>query len=324
MIALEFHHALAALTVFLLLLVAGEGMSPNVLVYSRDMPGFVEEIAAELGNIMEGYEFVAVTDPSLMSSLLAMPDTACVVLVVMKGIEIEQFIDPLKTYFAEGGAAIGFQGCLGVKTAGDIARVVFPVFGNGTGSFKVKGDSVVNEYVRDEALEGFEDLPEAFDLLGQFFVYSQNASRAPIDPEVRDGRRTILYRDRQTSAPLVIAYENAAGSRSIAFTGMFVREVESARNYYGKLLEDPLFLSLLTDSLAWTVDGRTRFSLYQDNYLELIQQEADREAELRESADKAGADRARRRLMILGVSWAFGLAAVATLVYVGFLRKGGE
>jgi hypothetical protein len=272
-----------------------------------------------LNGSIEGLEFV-VGDSALLSSLIPMPDTACVILAVMKGKEVETLIPPLLTYFEGGGAAIGFQGCMNLKTAGDLARVVFPIYGNATGSFTIIDGVPFNEYVKDVSISEFGNLPDSFALLGQFFTYSSGPEGA-VDPMPDSGVKQVLYRDKKTGAPLVVAYESEAGSRSISLTGFFVRSMETAKNYFGKLLEDPMFVDLMIDSVKWTMGGVTRSSTYESTYEDLIQDERERTQNLIETAEKNKSDAQSRKVLYLVVAWILGIAAMVALIYIGFLRK---
>jgi len=295
--------------------------TPRVLVYSSDMPGFAQGLAELLANHMEGVEFLTLDQPSELSSLLAMPDVMCVILPVTTGTELRTLVDPLYTYFQNGGALIGFQGCCETKQVGRLATEVFPVFGNSTGSPVMKDAGPVNEYVRDQPLEGFQDIPEAFDLVGQFFSYSGDATRQQVDPQPAEGLKMVLFRESNTKAPLVVAYETPKGSRSLCLTGCFVKSKETERNYYGRLLQDPVFISLINDALAWTAQGATRSSSYESNYADLIRSEKGRLQSLLASADKAEKRSKDQRLLFLSVTWILGIAAIAALAYLGFWRQ---
>ncbi len=295
---------------------SGEGL---VLIYSSRMPGFAQGISDIIANSSEnGYEVVVVEDASVLSCMLPMPDVECVILPVLMATEVKTLVEPMTTYFQSGGAAIGFQGCCSQSKVGTLARDVFPVYGNSTGSPTIKEGMSVNEYVRDESMEGFTDLPTEMDLVGQFFTYSGTTSREVIEPEHEGGDRSVLYRDRKSGAPLVIAYESDGGSRSVSFTGCFVRSREDARNYYGKLLGDENFQMLLMDSLEWTVDGTTRNSKYGSSYPEIISQHRERIQDLRLERDEKEEKAETRRLIMLSIGWIAGLALSIGLIYRSF------
>lgn len=303
-------------------LAAAGGPKPKILVYSCDMPGFGRGVAEILqGRFGEQVEFVILQDPAELSALMSMPEVGCIVLAVLSGNEVKTLIDPLLAYFGQGGAAIGFQGCCVEQQVGRLSRDVFPAFGNSTGSGSVKAGIPVNEYVRDLNLEAFSDLPDQFDLLGQFFTYAANASRIPVEPGIAEGSRTVLFREKRTHAPLVIAYEGSNGSRSVSFTGCFVRSKETEKNYYGNLLEEPLFQTLLGDAVDWAMQGPTRHGLYGSSIGEMVQEERDRLEALRNHALNAEKERQRRKAAILLLAWALGLLAVSALVYRAFFRR---
>jgi len=298
------------------------GPKPKILVYSYDMPGFGRGVAEILqGRLGEQVELVVLEDPSELSALMSMPEVGCVVLAVMSGNEVKTLVDPLVAYFSQGGAAIGFQGCCVEQQVGRLSRDVFPAFGNATGSGSVKDGVPVNEYVRDASLEAFSDLPDQFDLLGQFFTYPANASKSVIEPQIAEGSRMVLFRDKKTNAPLVIGYETAAGSRSVSFTGCFVRSQETAKNYYGNLLQEPRFQALIGDAVDWAMQGSTRHAQHSSTIGEMVREEKERLDALRNHALSAKNERQRKKLIFLVLAWALGLIAVFGLLYQAFLRR---
>lgn len=313
------------LLVFVSLLLLGgtlvSAQRAEVLIYSTAMTGFAQGISEVLkADLGDQYDFTVVNDSSVLRSLLPMPNVACVILPVYVRQELSGLVDPLDTYFKEGGALIGFQGCCSQAQAEKLAQEVFPAFGNATGTPTMKNGIPVNQYIRDRALEGFGDLPDEFDLIGQFFTYPSNMSRKLIEPEPVTGHRWVLYREGKSGAPLVIAYENDVGSRSISLTGCFVRSQESAKNYYGKLLASPDFVSLLEDSLLWTVRGSTRYSTFSEELDDLIKGQKEHLEALRAHAADVEGSRKGRRAALLTISWLLGLGGVAVLIYVGFFR----
>jgi len=295
---------------------------PKILVYSYDMPGLGRGVAEILSRRIGGWaDLVLLNDPSDLSALISMPEVGCVVLAVMSGNEVKTLVDPLLAYFSQGGAVVGFQGCCVEQQVGALARDVFPAFGNATGSGSLKAGIPVNEYVRDQYLEAFGDLPGQFDLLGQFFPYCANASRSAIDPEVAEGSRIVLYRESRTNAPLIIAYEGPKGSRSVSLTGCFVRSKVTEKNYYGNLLEDPVFQTLLADAVNWTMQGATRHRRYGSSIGEMVRQDAERREALRSHALKVKKDRQMRKQATLLAGWAVGLLFVAGLLHWAFRGK---
>ena len=105
----------------------GDEVRPRVIVYSSDMPNLSVAIAATLSDTLEGdLDVIVVTEPSLLSSYLGLPDTAGVILATIKSIELQELGKQLLAYFRLGGALIGFQGALNQQNVGDLAREVFP------------------------------------------------------------------------------------------------------------------------------------------------------------------------------------------------------
>lgn len=297
---------------------------PLVIVYDGTSKGLAEGVAAILNSSpSQGEEVVVVTDPSIAASLLALPNVKCLVLTSVASGDLTPLVEPVIEYFQSGGSAIGFYGCSWQTQVGDLARSVFPVFGNTTGSGTRKAGAYVNEYVKADRLAGLgESLPDSLDLVGQFFAYASDKNKKPIDVEPLAGSRTVLFREKKTGSPLVIAYEGEHGGRSAALTGLFLREQPTAESYYGKLLEQPEFRSLLTDAYRWVSEGNVRFQTYSASYQEVIGQREKAERELIARSEDKRQSRSTARMALLGILWALGLVCIAVMVRWSFLKHG--
>ncbi len=297
---------------------------PLVVVYDGTMDGFAQGVTAILNSSSsQGEEFVVLTDPSLAASLLALPNVKCLVLTSVGSGDLTALVQPVVEYFRSGGSTIGFYGSSWQTQVGDLARSVFPAFGNATGSGTRKAGAYVNEYVRGDRLAGFgESLPDSFDLVGQFFAYAGDKDKKPIDVETGTGSRTVLFRERKTGSPLVIAYEGEHGGRSATLTGLFLREQPTAESYYGRLLEQPEFRSLLADAYRWVSEGNVRFQTYSASYQEVISKRGKAQDELVARSEEKRQSRKTSWMVLLGVFWALGLACIAAMVRWSFLKHG--
>jgi len=293
---------------------------PIVVVYDGTMKGFAEGVAALLNSSMDqGEEVVVVTDPSIAASLLALPNLKCLVLTSVGSGDLTALVGPVTEYFRSGGSAIGFYGCSWQTQVGDLARSVFPAFGNATGSGTRKAGVYVNEYVRGDRLAGFgESLPDSVDLVGQFFAYATDKDKKPIDVDTATGSKTVLFREKKTGSPLVIAYEGGHGGRSATLTGLFLREQPTAESYYGKLLEQPEFHTLLSDAYHWVSEGNVRFQTYSANYQEVIGERGKAQDELVARSEEKRQSRTTNWLVLLGAFWALGMVCIAAMVRWSF------
>jgi hypothetical protein len=267
-------------------------------------------------------QFVVLSDPSKTASMLSLPNVRCVILTSVSSTDLQFLAEPVLGYFESGGSAIGFHGSSWQSKVGDLARRVFPAFGNSTGFGTKKDDLNVNEYRRDEVLAGIgEDLPEAFDLIGQFFALCRSPERELVLPQPQSGTRTVLYKDDQSGAPLVIAYEGEKGGRSICFTGLFFRSTPTAGNYFGRILVQEEFKSLIEDCFAWCSEGNTRYNEYSENHAQILEESLGEEERLRARAEERESSRRGRRRLALIISWILGGAGIGVLLYFGFVRS---
>ena len=301
--------------------IAGE-FKPLVIIYDGQMPGLAEGIADMLSeSATGGEEFLAISDPYQAGSMLSLPNVRCLILTSVSSTDLLFLINPVIGYFQNGGSAIGFHGSCWQNNLGEVARVVFPVYGNSTGVGTRKGGLSVNEYSRDASLGGIGDsLPDNFDLIGQFFAAPKDTEKNLVDPIPPAGVKTVLYRDKDSGAPLVVAYEGGGGGRSIAFAGLFLRNNPNAANHYEKLLAQPEFSTLLLDCYSWASEGNSRFNTYSETYDEVIEEGLSETRDLVARAEERNRSRRSQRTLLLVVFWVLGLGALLGLVYWAFFR----
>ena len=321
----------SSLAVVLLVLVAfiparGAEFSPLVLIYGGQMPELAEGVRDILSESSTGgEEFIALTDPYQTVSMLGLPNVRCLILTPVSSNDLVFFIDPVVAYFKNGGSVIGFHGSCWQSALGDLARDVFPVYGNSTGVGTRKGDLSVNEYVRNASIGGIgNSLPDSFDLVGQFFATSKDKAKVLVEPVPHTGTKTILYRDRTSEAPLIVAYEGEGGGRSVAFAGLFVRNNPTTGNHYEKLLYQPEFSTLLLDCYSWVAEGNSRFNAYSETYDTILEEDLRVREDLIARAEERDNSRKSRRNLMLLAFWALGLAAIAGLIYWAFVRSRPE
>jgi hypothetical protein len=302
--------------------VAGE-FTPLVIVYDGNMPELAEGVASILASTSnDGEEFLVLSDPFRAASMLSLPNVRCLVLTSTNSNDLVLLREPVIAYFRNGGSAIGFHGCCWQNTLGDLARLVFPVYGNSTVIGQRKSGLSVNEYTRDARLGGIGDsLPDNFDLVGQFFAAPKDSVKNLVEPVPTEGEKTVLYRDRSTGTPLVIAYQGDGGGRSIAFSGFFVRNNPATGNHYEKLLTQPEFSALLLDCYKWASGGNSRFNGYWETYEEVIEEGIAEREDLVNRAEERESSRRNQRTLLLVAFWALGILAIAGLSYWAFVLK---
>jgi hypothetical protein len=124
---------------------------------------------------------------------------------------------------------------------------------------------------------------------------------------------TVPYRDQETGSPLVLAYQNEKGGRSVALPGIWVIPSERLDVYYGKLVEEPNFVQLFTNSVLWAAKGSSRYEEVQQDLDQKIMDAETRQDRLKEEADEARREEKTRRQVILAVLWAAGLVGCAVI-----------
>jgi hypothetical protein len=195
-----------------------------------------------------------------------------------------------------------------------LATTIFPVRGNATGRGGNVGDDFGNEYVLSDPMEEISGgLPESFIITQEMFIYRSGAG-GPIEPAVGAGTLNVVYRDAKTGAPLLVAYESEFGGRSVAFPGCYVFSVERLPFYWGKLVENEEFRTLLKQSITWAMDGSGRFAdLHPSIEARLMEEEASRQAVIDAGEDAQARARSNRLLVLVGL-WAVALVFQAFLV----------
>jgi hypothetical protein len=296
--------------------------TPIVIVYDKGMPDLAQGVAALLeAGSSGGEEYLVATDPSAVSALLSLPNVRCVVLTSVSSTDLVLLEEPMVSYFENGGSAIGFHGSSWQNQVGDLARDVFPAYGNSTGVGARKDGLNVNEYVAGERIAGIgDDLPDEFDMVGQFFALPRDDQRNILEPTPPEGRKTVLYRDKKTEAPLVVAYEGPSGARSVIFTGLFLRDSPNAGNHYEKLLEQAEFRSLLLGIYDWAAEGNPRFEEFSQTYQAVVDGRQEEDSNLVSRSEERLKSQKTRRALLLVVFWVAGLVGIAGLVYWSFVR----
>jgi hypothetical protein len=299
---------------------------PIVLIYGGQMPELAEGVKDILSeSSTDGEEFIVLTDPYKTMSMLGLPNMRCLILTPVSSNDLIFLVDPVIGYFENGGSAIGFHGSSWQNTLGDMARNVFPIYGNSTGIGARKAGLSVNEYVKNESIGGIgNSLPAAFDLVGQFFAAPKNKAKELVELVPPDGTKTVLYRDKKSEAPLVVAYEGGGGGRSVAFAGLFVRNNPTTGNHYEKLLSQPEFSTLLLDSYAWAVEGNSRFNAYSETYEGVMEEGRKHKEDLIARAEEREKSRSSRRNLMLAAFWVLGIVAIVGLFYWAFVRSKPE
>jgi len=307
--------SLFALTISLAGVAYAQGVKPTILVYSGTDPGFAKMMAEMItndGRIDADVQVVLSSDILTLATVL--PQTQCIVIYASNKAEIEGLHQPLESFFADGGGVIGMKEPCYVSSGQELAKDVFPTYANV--SLLSNPRSRVRTYTVDQRSEINSGLPDTFQLpsMGIYLCGDKKKQYLPHCEARLPQGTTILYRDQETGAPLVVAYQNENGGRSVGFTGVSVVSSPRVDIYYGKLVSDQNFAKLFLNSVVWASQGSSRFSRMSANLSEMLQEAKERQQRLKEESQQASKRRATQRVFLLVVFWILGLAACAVIV----------
>jgi hypothetical protein len=296
---------------------------PLVLVYSGSMVEWASAICEILNedDRITG-ECLVVPDRDLLSTMLFLPRVQGLILAPVAARDIKGVGDLAKDFFDQGGACVGFSPCTDIRSEVELASSVFPFFCNkSTGSERV-GNRLVNTYVARE-IEGevADGLPTAFGLVSGGYLFATSPGGDVIEILPDEGTRRVFWEEEKTGAPLVIGYERPGTGRSVGFSGCRINEVSRSNTYFGALVDQEEFTTLLGNTIAWALGGSDRYSDLEDSWQSILQSEENRRAETVARATDAREDeRTRRNLGLLGVWVLAGLACAISLWKFTFVR----
>ena len=285
--------------------------APTIIVYT----GSDSEFARMLAELIEDDERIdseirVVNSADLVILAAAMPQTECIIIYTSNKVEIEGLEDTLLSYFQQGGGLVGMREICYQPSAGELATRLFPVMANTSVQQLSPREKRVRIYVTDRETEINQGLPDTFEILSMGTYYKGDARDEYMDVH---SNYTVPYRDQETGSPLVLAYQNEKGGRSVALPGIWVIPSERLDVYYGKLVEEPNFVQLFTNSVLWAAKGSSRYEEVQQDLDQKIMDAETRQDRLKEEADEARREEKTRRQVILAVLWAAGLVGCALI-----------
>lgn len=308
------------LSIFVLLLLlaltisvrAEMNVTPTILVYSGTDPGFAQMLANLIqqdGRI--GGDVEVITTADVLAVATALPQTECVVIYSSNRAEIESLEVPLTNFFEAGGGLVGMRDVCYQSSAGGLATDVFPVYGNKSVQQYSPREKRARTYTQSEAGEINLGLPDRFELISMGMYYSSNTEGNYLKVP---GGYSIPYRDEEIGAPLVVAYENDEGGRSVGLPGIWVVSSPRVDIYYGNLVQDQNFVRLFTNSVLWAAKGSSHFPNVQKDLQGKIEEAKTKQQRLKEEAKKAEKRQNLRRVLLLTGLWAAGLLACGIII----------
>jgi len=287
-------------------------VKPTVVIYT----GVDTVFARMLANLTKkdsriGSETRVVGSPDLLALAAALPGTECIVAYASNKNELEGLSSALTRFYQGGGAVIGLREICYQPSAGDLATLVFPTYANASRQQYASGQKRVRNYTKDQSAEINSDLPDEFPLVsaGFYLCAYANGTYAEVP-----GNYTVLYRDGETGAPIVLTQESPGGGRSVAFPGIWVISSTRVDVYYGRLLEDGNFTRLFSNALLWAAKGSTHYKEVSQDLDAKLEVARSKQQRLVEQAEKARRRENTRRIIFLLAVWAAGLLACAVIV----------
>jgi hypothetical protein len=304
---------LIILQIILPIALAEEPFEPYVAVYGGRLP----EYAAALASIIEetGTRAIVADTDSVLRGLAGLPQAKCILIAALNPSDfvfLREFSPALEQYFKEGGSFVGLGACCSMDLE-PLAKTIFPIRGNATERGGRIGEDFGNQYVLSDPLEEISGgLPESMVITQEKLTY-RAGKEGPIDPAVADGTLRVVYREVNTGAPLLVAYESEFGGRSVAFTGCYVVSVERLPFYWGNLVAKEEFRTLLRQSIIWAMEGSGRFADLHPSIEARLGEEVASLQDVAEAGEEARSRASRNRLLLVAGLWA------VALVFQGFL-----
>lgn len=288
-------------------------LKPVILVYTGNDPGFAEM----LGDVIEADDAIAsevqvVETPDILSVAAALPQTECIIVYASNQAEMEGLEDPLIAFFEQGGGLIGMRDICYEPYAADLAVEVFPTHANDSVQQLSPRETRARTYVLEEDSEITSGLPEQFPLLSMGTYFSADSEGNYL--EIRDVEYEVAYVDQETGSPLVLAYVNEHGGRSVALPGIWTIPNARVDIYYGNLLQDENFVNLFSNMVLWAAKGSSRFPGIQPDLQEKIEEAKGRADRLKEEAEEARRRENTRQLIFLVAIWAGGLLVCGVII----------
>jgi len=291
---------------------AESSVEPSIIVYSGTDSGFAEMLAQLiLDDPRIDSQVRVVTSPDIIALASSLPQTECIIIYTANKVEIEGLESNLISYFEQGGGLVGMREICSTEAAGRLAMDVFPTYANGSATQLNPRETRIRVHVADDDTDINEGLPGNFPLLsmGTYFSADSENNYLPVS-----GDYMVPFRDEETGSPLVLAYENEQGGRSVAFPGVWVIPSERLDVYYGKLVAEPNFVKLFTNSVLWAAKGSTRFNEVQKDLDVKIEDAKGKQDRLRQEAEDARKREENQRLMMLIGIWVAGILVCAVVV----------
>jgi hypothetical protein len=331
-------------------------------VGEQDLRDFGEALAdvIESDSRMAGKaEIVLVGDKDLMNTLLYFPQVKCVVIALTTWeLEANRIVPSTLWYFNEGGGIVG----IGNAGHGDVTKIlngsVFPLFANQyeqvkpvfycqnkeTGEMRMipagqppRCDTATENrilvratfYKKNTDHEIAAGVDEEFSMSSARYVISKNTTKTPPEFLFRKpekGDYTMVYKDPNLEAPLVIVYEE--NGTSVTFAGGDQISVnEEDDTYFGTFVDDPNFRKLLQNAVYYVWSKETKYegamAKAKEEFDRMEQEKDDLMQRVEDSQSQEKTSKLLRSVLLIVV----GLVLIVAIAYWAFVipaRQSGE
>ncbi len=288
---------------------------PIIVVYSGSMTEWGNALC-EVINADPGIEAscLNVEDKDLLSLILFLPRTRCLVLAPMTSGDVNGLAPMINDFFEQGGAVIGFSPCTDHRSEPEMASLIFPFYCNKSGNPERIGKSSVNTYLsRDLNQDINEGVPETFRLISSGFLYCSDRSGEYIEVLPEAGCREVFYEHNLTGAPLVIGYSKEGSGRSMGFSGCRINSIPRSNTYFGHLVDQKEFSTLFQNCITWAIKGSPRFAEQDNTWQDRLEEEKNRRSDAFLRGEEMEKRSKMTRNLALMVVWIVAVA-VSTLV----------
>jgi len=312
-----------------------------VLVYCRDdtMPlgyremmkfssALAETLRAGLG---EEFEVYACTSMSELEQFLLLPQVVALVSSYVGSKEYSTTL-PFETYFQDGMGMVGFNHLCSTQYVGDLARSVFPIFGNSStmGSMTfVDGEWIrMRTYTKTGIHMISEGLPDEFtipDYELNFCLRSDGKHDEgwPLPPE---GSYCVVFSTIGRDSPYgdkmlpgVIAYENEG--RSVSFPGFYGSELAGVSSYE-KFVNQSNFVKLVSGAVVWaSQSGLARRDRLVPSFNQILEDLRNSEEEENKEISAWVSARSARKIFTQIAIIVVGAVSAILVCYLAFLSK---
>lgn len=294
-----------------------------IIVYGANLPDWREYVVGLLGDRLEA-TILPINTSDCLSVALLFPNVKAAVLMGQNADVVRGVQEQVLTCFNHGAGLVGFHDFTSLEVAPELARQVFPLFANVSRLGRVKEGAFVQNLARESAHQIGEGLPAEMDVRDpeiNLALSTKSNSWSGMVPTC--GELTVVFRETAYGSPYLAAYVDEGASVSFA-GGDIDNSPDNKLKYFGNLFFDETFQELLVKSVAWASEKETRSGTQLPETLAELQRVNARDEEIRDSAEKARAQRATIGLAFKAGMNVIGICAIVVIYLKLIRRRSGE